>query len=108
MHEGTDSEPETVTQTELVAYKSGISGTTRMRIAPFVGRETADEEHGERDASVSYKNVQPDVQCQWFHKRKEPCRGFTWNLFLGEETEDSHEATFCPMRLKGTRFMTLP
>jgi len=78
LHEGTDSEPKAITQTKLVAYEARFAnGTARMRIAPFVRRKSTHEEHGERDASVGHQNVQPDVQCQRFHERKQPRRGLT-------------------------------
>ena len=79
LHERTDSEPKAVTQRELVA-NDALIGIARVRIVPFVRRETAHEEHGERDEGISHENVQPDVERERLHERKQTGRRFTRHL----------------------------
>lgn len=65
--------PETVREAELIFHDVAVADAG-MGILPFVGTESRYDEHTAGDESVSSKDIEPDVNRQRTHERKQARR----------------------------------
>jgi hypothetical protein len=60
-------EPETVGDGELILDHVAVS-VARVRVVPFVRRETRHDKESETDQDVGGHDVEPNLHGQWIHK----------------------------------------
>lgn len=104
LHQGANSEPKAVAQRELIA-NDALVRVARVGAVPFVRREAAHEEHGERNESVRHENVQPDVERERLHEGEQSGGRFARYL---DKLVFLNKAWRCKLRLKTLNMMLIP
>ena len=69
LHEGTECEPETVTQRKVGGDFRSVTGV--VADLPLGRAEPADQEHHQADAEVREDDAQPDVEVERVHERED-------------------------------------
>jgi len=77
LHEGPDSEPQTVYDGEVVSYRRTVIVILDV---PLVRTEPANEEQHDANADVGEQNAHPYFVGEWIHEREHTRRLFDWFL----------------------------